>query len=72
MADVTVSIGEHTLRYEQQGIVLKVSNRNGLLGTLTLSKGGLRWLATNEKEKGGHHFASWGQFADFMNEQPRK
>ena len=72
MADVVVSVGEHTLRREEQGIILQISNSGATVGKLVISKGGLRWLGANEKEKGGHHFASWSQFADFMDGQPRK
>jgi hypothetical protein len=60
MADVVVSVGEHALRREEQGIILQISNSGATLGKLVISKGGLRWLGSNEKEKGGHHFARRG------------
>jgi hypothetical protein len=72
MADVRVSLGEQTLRREEQGITFTVEQRSARLGELTISKGGLRWLSANEKEAGGHHFASWADLKAFMDSKPRK
>jgi hypothetical protein len=71
MADVTVAFGEQTLRKEQQGIQFRACNSKGeLIGTMVVSKGGLRWWAPNEKKDG--HYVSWTQFAQIMAEKPRK
>ena len=59
MAKVLVETSAHELRKEQKPITLSASNTNGPVGTLVLSKGGLRWYPGKRSKK--HYFLTWGQ-----------
>ncbi len=61
MAKVTYQADEYELRREERGIYFWAENKDGAVGTLVVSKGGLRWFPGHSTKK--HHFLSWEKLA---------
>lgn len=59
MAKVTFETSSHELRKEQKPITFWASNANGPVGSLVVSKGGLRWYPGKRSKR--HYFLSWEQ-----------
>ena len=59
MARVRVQSSAHELRKEQKPITFSATNARGSVGTLVLSKGGLRWYPGKRSKR--HYFMSWEQ-----------
>jgi hypothetical protein len=77
--NVTMGLSDHPLSREENGVKFVVDSDDEKLGELIVSQGGLRWYSKNEKrkkklvdEKKKGHFATWEQFAAFMDGKPRK
>jgi hypothetical protein len=66
MAKVTFQTADHELRREEKGITFWARNSGGQVGSLVVSKGGLRWYPGRSRKK--HHFMRWEQFG---NEMPK-
>ncbi len=62
MADVVFQIADYEWRREENGIVFWAKSSNGeQIGSLVVSKGGLRWYEGKSSKR--HRFLSWGEFA---------
>jgi hypothetical protein len=59
MATVTFQTSAHELRKEQKPITFWATNGEGPVGSLVVSKGGLRWYPGKRSKR--HYFLSWEQ-----------
>lgn len=69
MAKVTFQTADHELRREENGIYFWAKNKDGAVGTLVVSKGGLRWYDGEARQK--HHFLSWEKAAQVFVQMGR-
>ena len=68
MADVKLSTQGVDVNNEGTAPVFEVRDKDKLVGRLTVSKGGVRWLPANLQEP---HFANWAAFDTLMKSQKR-
>jgi len=70
MINVKMSVGVVTVQKEQTAPSFVVSDNNGKLGELRVSRGGIRWLAKGKQEE--PYFANWKRFDAWMRTQKRR
>lgn len=66
MATVTFQTSDHELRKEQKPITFRASNGRGPVGSLVVSKGGLRWYPGKRNKR--HYFLSWEQLGTKLSD----
>lgn len=61
MAKVTFQAADDELRREEKAVTFRAHNKDGQIGRLVVSKGGLRWYSGKAPKK--HGFLTWKDFA---------
>jgi hypothetical protein len=61
MATVKFELADHDLSREEKAVVFNAENKDGKIGKLVISKGGIRWYPGKSTKK--HHFLTWETFA---------
>lgn len=70
MADVRMSTAGVDILNDGTAPVFEIRDHNGLIGRLTVSRGGVRWLPTGFQEP--PHMVNWADFDGIMRQHPRQ